>query len=162
MTIPSLPPRFSGVFTLSSALHDAYLQAVGGGHPVHSSRDLALQSGFADVPLAGIHVLGAAMATFTRQFAGNPMLLLKVETKFLRPAYPGDSLGLELELLESGEVAGTPFTGGRYQGHCIGTDQQKVLMLDFKIRVALAGSRLSAGAPQSASTPTAPCFRPAG
>lgn len=147
MTIPLLPPRFSGAFTLSNALHDGYLQAVGGGHPVHSSRDLALQSGFADVPLAGIHVLGASMATFTRQFAGNPMLLLKVETKFLRPAYPGDALGLELELLESAAVAGTPFTGGRYQGYCIDADQQKVLMLDFKIRVALAGSNLSAGAP---------------
>ncbi|WP_424240738.1 MaoC family dehydratase [Achromobacter sp.] len=157
-----MPPRFSGVFTLSSALHDAYLQAVGGGHPVHSSRELALQSDFADVPLAGIHVLGAAMATFTRQFAGNPMLLLKVETKFLRPAYPGDALALELELRESGEVAGTPFTGGRYQGYCIDAGQQEVLMLDFKIRVALAGSSLSAGAPQSASTPTAPCLRPAG
>lgn len=138
MSMLSLPPRFSGAFTLSHALHGDYLRAVGGGHPVHSSRELALQSGFADVPLAGIQVLGAAMATFTRQFARNPTVLLRVETKFLRPAYPGDALGLELERVESEAIAGTPFTGGRYQGYCFDADQQKVLMLGFKIRVALA------------------------
>lgn len=136
MTTLLLPPRFSGSFTLSDALHGNYLQAVGGGHPVHSSRELAMRSGFADVPLAGIHVLGAAMAAFTRQFARNPAQLLKVDTKFVRPAYPGDELELELQLLDSANVAGTPFTAGRYQGYCAAAGRQKVLMLDFKIRVA--------------------------
>ena len=131
-----LPARFDGTFTLPDALHINYLRAVGGGHPVHSSRTLAMQSGFADVPLAGIHVLGAAMATFTRQFARNPMQLLKVDTKFVRPAYPGDALVLSLDLLESEGVAGTPFITGRYQGCCAAENRQKVLMLDFKIRVA--------------------------
>lgn len=147
MTIALLPPRFAGAFTLSDALHGDYLQAVGGGHPVHSSRDLAVRAGFKNVPLAGIHVLGAAMAAFTRQFARNPMLLLNVETRFLRPAYPGDALGLELELLDSAPVAGTPFTGGRYRGLCTNAERQEVLLLDFRIRVAPAGGSLSAAEP---------------
>ncbi|MGY6269763.1 MaoC family dehydratase [Achromobacter denitrificans] len=138
MTRLLLPPRFSGVFTVSETLHGDYLRAVGGGHPVHSSRELAVRAGFADVPLAGIHVLGAAMAAFTGQFARNPMQLLKVETKFLRPAYPGSAFGLELEQVDSDPVAGTPFVGGRYQGYCTDADRQKVLMLDFRIRVAPA------------------------
>ncbi|MCW0209362.1 MAG: MaoC family dehydratase [Achromobacter sp.] len=140
MAILLLPPRFSGAFALSAALHGDYLQAVGGGHPVHSSRDLAVRSGFADVPLAGIHLLGAAMAAFTRQFARNPIQLLKVDTKFVRPAYPGDEFELELALLDSKPVAGTPFIAGRYQGHCTNVHRQKVLMLDFKVRVAVAGN----------------------
>jgi len=138
MTTLLLPPRFSGAFALSDARHGDYLQAVGGGHPVHRSRDLAAQAGFAGVPLAGIHVLGAAMAAFTHQFARHPMQLLKVDTKFVRPAYPGDAFALELELLDSESVAGTPFTAGRYRGYCAAADRQKVLLLDFKIRVAPA------------------------
>jgi acyl dehydratase len=135
----SLPPSFDGAFTLSDVRHGDYLQAVGGGHPVHSSRELAVRSGFADVPLAGIHVLGAAMAAFTRQFARNPMQLLSVDTRFVRPAYPGDTLFLALELAESESVAGTPFVAGRYQGSCADARQQRVLVLDFKIRVRPSG-----------------------
>lgn len=134
----SLPPRFDGAFTLPADRHCDYLRAVGGGHPVHSSRDLAVRAGFADVPLAGIHVLGAAMATFTRQFSRHPMQLLKVDTRFVRPAYPGDTLALALELLDSEAVAATPLVAGRYQGYCAAPGGQKVLMLDFKIRVAPA------------------------
>lgn len=147
MSMPLLPQRFSGAFTLSDALHGDYLRSVGGGHPVHRSRDLAVRAGFKNVPLAGIHVQGAAMAAFTLQFARNPMMLLKVETRFLRPAYPGDALELELELLDSAPVAGTPFTGGRYRGHCINAERQEVLLLDFRIRVAPAGGSLSAAGP---------------
>lgn len=131
----SLPSRFDGAFALPANQHGDYLRAVGGGHPVHSSRELAVRAGFADVPLAGIHVLGAAMSTFTRQFARHPMQLLNVEAKFVRPAYPGDALILELELLDSSHVAGSPFTAHRYQGYCARAHGEKVLMLDFCIRV---------------------------
>ena len=138
MTGLSLPLQFRGGFTLPDARHGAYLQAVGGGHPVHSSRELALRAGFTDVPLAGIHVLGAAMAAFTAQFADNPVQLLKVEAKFLRPAYPGESFELALERLDSEAVAGTSFVAGRYRGYCSNAQAHQVLMLDFKIRVAPA------------------------
>lgn len=141
MTGLSLPLQFHGGFTLPDARHAAYLQSVGGGHPVHSSRELALRAGFAEVPLAGIHVLGAAIAAFTAQFAANPVQLLKVESKFLRPAYPGESFELALERLDSEAAAGTPFVAGRYQGYCSNAQGHKVLMLDFKIRVAPAQDR---------------------
>lgn len=132
----SLPRNFEGTFTLSNMQHGDYLDAVGGGHPVHRSRELAVCSGFEDVPSAGIHVLGAAMARFTRQFSRNPMQLLKVDTKFLRPVYPGDGLTLVLELVESNCVPQTLFVAGRYQGACTNAKKQRVLMLDFAIRVA--------------------------
>lgn len=141
MTGLSLPLQFHGGFTLPDAHHAAYLQSVGGGHPVHSSRELALRAGFAEVPLAGIHVLGAAMAAFTARFAADPVQLLKVESKFLRPAYPGESFELALERLDSEAAAGTPFVAGRYQGYCSNAQGHKVLMLDFKIRVAPAQDR---------------------
>lgn len=136
MQIISLPRTFEGTFNLSNTQHGEYLHAVGGGHPVHSLRELAVRSGFMDVPSAGIHVLGAAMARFTQQFARNPMQLVKVDAKFLRPVYPNDDLTLALELVESDCVPQTPFVAGRYQGACTNAKQQRVLMIDFVIRVA--------------------------
>jgi acyl dehydratase len=134
----SLPPRFNATFTLAADQNAQYLQAVGGGHPVHTSREAALRAGFTDVPLAGIHVIGSAMATFTRQFAANPMQLLHVDVRFLKPAYPGDQLVLLLERCETDHVPRAPFHAARYRGGCTNGDGKNVVSLDFTIRVALA------------------------
>lgn len=134
----SLPPQFRATFKLLAEQNVQYLQAVGGGHPVHTSRELALRAGFTDIPLAGIHVLGSAMATFTRQFAANPMQLLNVDVKFLRPVYPGDELVLLLERGHTDHVPPAPFHAARYQGACLNAEGRKAVVLDFTVRVALA------------------------
>ncbi|SHH21495.1 MaoC family dehydratase [Pollutimonas bauzanensis] len=129
-----LPERFIASFKLDEAHLGQYLDAVGGGHPVHSSAAVARAAGFKGVPLPGVHVLGAALAEFTRRCAGIPIQLLDIQSRFLLPVYPGDRLGANLEL-ERGSIRSTErYRAGRYSGFCTLENGLKALEIHVVLR----------------------------
>ncbi len=135
MELMQLPLQFDSSFILSESQHGSYLQSVGGGHPVHASLELALLAGFTAIPVAGIHVMGGAMAAFTRQFERNPVQLISVSSRFLHPVYPDDELKLSMTLDQESQVATARHTTGVYAGHCALATGVKVLALQCSIRV---------------------------
>ncbi len=130
----ALPEQFISSFVLGQERLDLYLDAVGGGHPVHSSERIALAAGFKGVPLAGVHVLGAALAAFTRRFADVPVQLLDIQSRFLLPVYPGDAVTASLSL-EPGSLTCTErYQAGRYSGFCTLENGANALELHIGLR----------------------------
>ncbi|MBV6303775.1 MaoC family dehydratase [Candidimonas humi] len=120
---------------LGSARLLAYLAAVGGGHPVHTSPELALRAGFRDTPLPGVLMVGAALASLTRHFATLPILLLSVESRFLAPLMPGDEVGLAWRLDLSSLRRTRRYIEGAYDGGCTVVDGREALSMRALIRV---------------------------
>lgn len=132
-----LPPSFSTSFCINDEQLQHYLDAVGGGHPVHASKELALQAGFNDKPLPGVHVQGAALAAFTRQFADKPLQLLRICSRFLAPVYPGQQLQLELKLIPESVKIRPAHQSGAYVGHCLLPSGKEALELEIELRIVV-------------------------
>lgn len=120
---------------LDSGRLTAYLDAVGGGHPVHSSAELARRAGFRDTPLPGVLVAGAALAALTRHFATLPIQLLSVESGFLAPLMPGEELGLSWRLDAATLRRTQRYTQGSYAGGCKAADGREALAMRALIRI---------------------------
>lgn len=136
-----LPAEFTGRFCLNQEQLDAYLSSVHGGHPVHSSDSLARAAGFNGVPLAGAHVVGAALATFTQCFATRPIQLLAIKSKFFSPVYPGNMVAVTV-LLDNEFIKIRPhYQMGRYVGNCLLENGVKAVELDIQLRLMLDAPR---------------------
>lgn len=134
----ALPTEFASQFRLEQAQLDAYLNSVHGGHPVHSSDALARAAGFNGVPLAGVHVVGAALAAFTKCFATRPIQLVAIRSRFLLPVYPGDMITVDV-LLDVESVKKRPhYQAGQYSGICFLESGAKAVELDIELRLVLA------------------------
>lgn len=132
-----LPAEFTGQFRLGLAQLDAYLNSVHGGHPVHSSDTLARAAEFNGVPLAGAHVVGAALAAFTQCFATRPIQLLTIRSRFLLPVYPGDLITVGV-LLDAESVKKRPhYQSGQYAGNCFLENGATAVELDIELRLVL-------------------------
>ena len=132
-----LPAEFTSKFCLNQEHLDAYLSSVHGGHPVHSSDSVARMAGFNGVPLAGAHVVGAALAAFTTCFATRPIQLLALGSRFFSPIYPGSTIAVTV-LLDPESVKIRPhYQMGRYVGSCLLESGIKAAELDFQLRLML-------------------------
>lgn len=130
-----LPYFFSEEFQVSQNQMLRYLEAVGGGHPVHTSSDLARKAGFRDTPLPGVLVEGAALAAFTRQFAESPIQLARISAHFVLPVYPGQTLQLELKLQSESVQGRSRNLRGLYAGQCKLLSGERVMALELDVRV---------------------------
>lgn len=120
---------------LDSGQLAAYLDAVGGGHPVHTSSELARRAGFRGTPLPGVLVVGAALAALTRHFAALPIQLLSVESRFLAPLMPGENLGLNWRLDTASLRRTQRYVQGSYAGSCTAAGGREALAMRALIRI---------------------------
>jgi acyl dehydratase len=134
----ALPTEFASRFQLGQAQLDGYLSSVHGGHPVHSSDTLARAAGFSGIPLAGAHVVGAALAAFTKCFERRPIQLLAIRSRFLLPVYPGDMVTLEVLLDTESVKTRARYQSGQYSGSCSLENGQKAVDLEIELRLVLA------------------------
>lgn len=129
-----LPEVFSAELNVDRDQLGSYLDAVGGGHPVHSSMEVATAAGFSGIPLPGVQLVGAALAACTRQLGALPIQLLRVESAFLRPVYAGDDLVLNVQMLSShSNTAGTHVTAS-YEGTASSRDGTPAFSIQFVLR----------------------------
>ncbi|HUH58934.1 MAG TPA: MaoC family dehydratase [Candidimonas sp.] len=134
----ALPTEFASPFHLGQAQLDDYLSSVHGGHPVHSSDTLARAAGFSGIPLAGAHVVGAALAAFTQCFKQRPIQLLAIRSRFLLPVYPGNMVTVGV-LLDVASVKKRPhYQIGQYAGGCFLQSGAMAIELEIELRLVLA------------------------
>lgn len=112
-----------------------YLCAVGGGHPVHTSVELARQAGFESTPLPGVLIVGAALAALTRRFAMLPMQLLAIESAFLQPLLPDDEIELRWSLDPVSIKRTERYAEGRYMGSCRVGDATAAVTMRARVRI---------------------------
>lgn len=117
----------------------AYLASVGGGHPVHSSRELAMRAGFKGTPLPGIQIVGAALAALTRQMATLPIKLLDVRSSFFHPVLPGDEIHLTWSLDPDSIKETERYVEGQYTAVCELGDAIKAATVHVRLRVVREG-----------------------
>ncbi|TAL91264.1 MAG: hypothetical protein EPN62_02805 [Candidimonas sp.] len=126
-------------FQIEARQLNAYLASVGGGHPVHSSKELAVRAGFKSTPLPGIQIVGAALAVLTRQMAAFPIKLLDVNSNFLHPILPGDEIHLTW-LLDPDSVKETRrYIEGQYTAACELDNAIKAATMHIRLRVVVHG-----------------------
>ena len=137
-----LPRQFANRLQLGQLELGAYLRSVLGGHPVHSSETLARAAGFTGIPLAGAHVLGAALAAFTQCLATRPIQLTGIRSRFLAPVYPGDLISVALSL-DVASVKKRAHSQSRcYVGGCVLENGRTAIDLEIDLRLVTTGAQV--------------------
>jgi len=129
-----LPAVFSARLAIKPEHLAAYLTAVGGGHPVHTSLDIARAAGFKGIPLPGVQLAGAALAACTRQLGACPVQLLQVESSFRRPVYVGDEIELRARVVTRRVNAEGTHVGVMYEGEGCLPGGKPAFSIRFHIR----------------------------
>lgn len=136
MLSPLLPTEFVDTICLSEEHLQHYLQSVGGGHPVHTSRARAIEAGFQAPPVPGVHVQGTILARFTQELALHPIQLLEIKSRFRAPVYPGHPLSIWLSILPDSLKQGPHYQIGVMAGQAVLADGTIAVELSLTVRIS--------------------------
>ena len=94
---PGLAPTFAIDYRTSRQAALLYRQASRDYMPIHADPTIAREGGFTRPISHGLNILGLACRAALKRFApGRPDLLTAMSARFTAPAYPGDTIRIEL------------------------------------------------------------------
>ncbi len=117
--------------TITEEMMDKFIDITGDISPIHTTKEYAISKGFKDRVCHGM-LFGSMFSTLAGvHLPGENCLLHSVNTKFLSPVFPGDTLVIKGEVKELNETFKTVLVKGLITNQ----DNKKVCKAEIQLGV---------------------------